>query len=89
MGEAILDWLFERAMPWIIIAFIVFIVAGICIGIYAIYLKSQSQTFTLYKTEWVCTNMQRIPVTTYIKTGDVLVPVMSHQDVCHQWSRQP
>jgi hypothetical protein len=89
MGGAILDWLFERAMPWIIITLIALVVVSIGAGIYALYLKSNSPSFTLYKSEWACTNMQRIPVTTYVKAGDVMIPMTTYHNECHQWNRQP
>jgi hypothetical protein len=88
-GETILDWIMEAAMPWVVIAIVVCVCAAIPAVIYAAHRQSQSPSFTLYKSEWACTNMQRIQTTTYVQSSNALVPITSFSDECHQWSRQP
>lgn len=83
------EWLMKNVvMTLLCIAIVVFVLA-LPFLIYGTYKQSQSPTFTLYKNQWACTNMQRIPITTYVKSGDVMIPVTTYSDECHQWSKQP
>ena len=93
MIDAIIDFCFEKLLPpavaVILVLGLAFVLIGLPVWIFSTYKQSKSPTFTLYKNEWSCTNTQRVPVTTYIKTGDVLLPITTYKNVCHQWSRQP
>jgi hypothetical protein len=90
------DWIFGVfegvmkyiVMPVLIIA-IVLLILALPFILHATWKQSKSPTFTLHKNEWACTNMQRIPITTYIQSGNVMVPVTTYSNECHQWSKQP
>lgn len=49
----------------------------------------KSPTVTLHTSEWACTNMRTIPLVTYVKTGDVIVPIITPIEDCIQWTKQP
>ena len=86
---SILDWLTENVMlPLFLVGLVLLIVAAPFLIYHGIQ-QSKSPTFELYKNQWACTNTQRIPITTYVKSGDVMIPVTTYHDECHQWNRQP
>ena len=83
------DWVMGHlVMPLVLLLVVLFVLALPVLG-YAWWKQSNSPTFTLYKNQWACTNMQRVPITTYVQSGNVMVPVTTYADECHQWSRQP
>lgn len=42
---------------------------------------------TLKKGEWVCTAKHTTTSTTYVQSGNVMVPMVSEIDVCDQYTR--
>lgn len=56
---------------------------AIAMGV-TIYQDSKAETFSLKKGAWVCTDERQRP-TTYIKSGNVLIPVTGSD--CYQWQR--
>lgn len=55
---------------------------------FAMISDSNDPHMSLNKTEWVCMNSRTIPVTTYVKSGNVMVPITSYQKVCDQYNRK-
>ena len=51
--------------------------------------EKREDVLYLKKSEWACTNMTRTVDTMYVKSGDILIPITSYDDVCLTWSRQP
>jgi len=45
--------------------------------------------FVLDKREWACSASHREPTTTYVKSGNVMIPVTSHHTVCDLYARKP
>lgn len=84
MGKDILDWIMEHVFPWFFI--IVFIVGFSLLG-YIVWKPLQSPTFSLHKSEWVCTDMQTAPFTTYMLSGKVMIPITTYKHECYQWSK--
>ena len=87
MGDRILDWVFENIMPWLLIGTLLFLVLLIPAVAIDAWERMKSPTFTLRKSEWVCMQNQRIPTTTYVMSNNVMLPITSYHDECHQWNR--
>jgi len=82
--------LWERvAMPVVILVLCVLVIVGIPVLCYAVYLDMKSPTFSLDKDEWTCTASVERSSTTYVKSGEVLVPITSNYKHCTQWSEKP
>lgn len=88
MGSTILDWLIDNFLPWIVIAALLSAVIGLPVAGYFWWQASQSPTLTLTKSEWACTQSQTVPITTYVQSGTVMIPLTTYTKECHQWSRQ-
>jgi hypothetical protein len=58
-------------------------------AMYQMWKGDNSPTVSLNKSEWACTQTQTIPVTTYILSGKVMVPITTYSRSCTQWNRQP
>lgn len=79
-------WDFELVLASVLIGGVVLLIGFLG---YSGYVQSKTPTFTLYKNQWACTNLQTIPITTYMQSGNVMVPITTYSQECHQWSRQP
>jgi hypothetical protein len=53
-----------------------------------IYHDSQSPTVELHKANWTCTSSHDEAVTTYIKSGNVLMPMTTHHRECDAYERK-
>ena len=85
-----MDFLVERVLfPALVVLIVLAVFIGLPMMLYAEWQQSKSPTFTLHKNEWACTQMQRVPITTYVTSGKVMVPITTYSDECHQWSKQP
>lgn len=88
------SWLYDLT-EWLIDWFGALLVPSLCILIplivvgigYAIYASSNSETFTLKKSEWQCIATEPRTVTTYIQSGKILVPITTTYDECTQYKR--
>ena len=96
MIEYFMDWFFEKALPVILAFLIIAVVLFVGIGSAAIgrhWWMTRNDppptTIVLVKSEWACTSLQRHSTTYYVKSGNVMVPITSNTNVCHQWSKQP
>lgn len=89
MGNDLLDWFFDHVAPWLFLLAIALVAVGIPAYLYAAYQESKQPHISLLKSKWACTDMQRTPITTYVKSGNVMVPMTTYANECHQWSRQP
>jgi len=89
MGERLLDWMLDNVVPWLMSATIGFIVLVIVALPFALYAESQAETFELKKYAWVCSQSVERPTTTYIQTGNIMVPMTTYSKHCTQWSEKP
>ena len=89
MGNSVLDWLFDNVMPWIMNLAIVAIVLLIAAAPFAIYAEYKAEKFYLRKDEWACTASVERPITTYVQSGNVMVPITTYSKHCTQWSERP
>jgi hypothetical protein len=86
----ILDWCMEHLVLPVIIALIVALVfVGLPALGYALWKDAHSPTFTLKKNEWACTQSHERPITTYVQSGKVLIPITSYERVCDTYERRP
>lgn len=88
LGDKIWDWIEEYVMPWVMIGFGVLLIAGVIAFIVALITWISSDSFSLRKDDWICTASHVEEVTTYVKSGDVQVPITSEYDECDQWSKK-
>lgn len=65
------------------------VMAGCAVVLVYAYQTAKSPVITLHKREWACTQVQSIPVTTYVRTGSTMIPLTSQHSECWQWSKQP
>ena len=72
-------------MGWYLLLLIVGLLALMAT---ATYYESKQPHIMLLKSEWACTNTVIVPVTTYVKSGDVMVPIITQTKTCTQWSMQ-
>jgi hypothetical protein len=85
LGMDILDWCFEHIAPWLLLLFI----AVFAIGTPALfYYLLTTEKITLLKAEWECTETVSRPITTYVKSGEVWVPITSYYKHCVQWTEK-
>lgn len=89
MGNSVFDWLMDHVMPWIINVGIVLIVLLFVLAPFAIYAEYKAEKFSLKKDEWSCTASVERPTTTYIQSGNVMVPITTYSKHCTQWSERP
>lgn len=70
-----------------------FIVAPIAIGFiyilwdswYDYYFREQ-QYYNLNQKDWVCSASHSVSSTTYVKSGSVMIPVITYNTVCDQYN---
>lgn len=55
---------------------------------WAMVSSDQSPDITLKKSEWACTESINRATTTYVRSGNVMVPITSNSQVCDQYSRR-
>ena len=88
-SERILDWFIDNVFGWLLIGGIVILAVIIVIAPIAIYADSQRPEFSLKKDEWTCTQFVERASTTYVQSGNVMVPITSYSKHCTQWSEKP
>lgn len=88
MANKILYFFCDNIMPWIMIAAIVFAFIFLPYVGYQLYQKSKSPTFTLIKDEWECREKYRYPVTIYVKSGSIMVPIVTQHEDCILWGKR-
>ena len=89
MGEAVLDWLFDNVMPWLASALIIFFVLFLLGLPFLIWADSKAERFSLKKDRWECSKSIQVPTTTYVQTGNVMVPITTYSTQCTQWTEKP
>lgn len=89
MGNNVLDWLFDHVVPWIVNIGIALIVILIALAPFAIYAEYKAEKFALRKDEWVCSASVERPITTYVQSGNVMVPITTYTKHCTQWTEKP
>ena len=87
MAWNVFEWLMEHVFMW----FFVLLISGACIFLlvipFVIYADSQSPTFSLKKSDWGCSHTHIEQSTTYVMSGQVMIPITSQENVCDQYSR--
>lgn len=83
--EAVEDFV-DDWFGWLLVAFVVVAIAlFVAVNVH----NAKQPHIALLKSEWACTNTQVVPVTTYVKSGDAMVPIVTMMRTCVQWSKQP
>lgn len=79
---------YEKIMAWavLLVGFPLSCVLGVLP--WAAFEDSRDPHISLNKTEWFCTQDHIVPVTTYVKSGSVMVPITSHHRVCTQYNKK-
>jgi hypothetical protein len=89
MGNDLFEWLFEHVVGWLVsLLLIAFILLLIALP-FMIYADSKAERFSLRKDAWECSASVQIPTTTYIQSGNVMVPMTTYSKHCTQWSERP
>jgi len=88
MSDLLLDFFFDRVMPWLTMLFISLVVIAIPVLIFAYISANNSPTFELRKTEWTCTDSRQVSSTIYVQSGNVMTPITTYSDDCHQWAKK-
>lgn len=87
------EFFFDKVAPVVAMGFIglatLAFVIGIPFAVYAFYKESQSPTFELRKDEWTCSASVERQSTTYVQSGNVMVPITNYYNHCTQWSELP
>lgn len=89
LGEKFMEWTFDNIFPWLAGSAIVFVVILIVLAPFAIYAEYKAEKFSLRKDEWNCTASVERASTTYVQSGNVLLPITSYNKQCTQWSAKP
>lgn len=89
LGERVLDWMMEHVVTWLVTLLIVGVVVVLIVAPFAIYADMKAERFSLRKDEWSCSASVERPVTTYIQSGNVMIPITSYTKHCTQWSERP
>jgi len=55
---------------------------------WAMWEDSKDTQLHLNKTEWVCMDSHVVPITTYVKSGNVMVPITNYHRVCDEYRRK-
>ena len=55
---------------------------------WALMADSKDPKLHLNKTEWICMDSHTIPITTYVKSGSVMVPITTYHRVCDEYRRK-
>lgn len=91
--DTVFDFLKEMLIPVIVILlFCVVVGGGLIFGLHALikaFSGPPSPVITLDKDKWACTSLTRDTYTTYVRSGDIMIPITKSDDRCTQWSRQP
>lgn len=85
------DWFIDAVDSYFLIGFLAFIgllLAGSGWVIWIIYQDSQSETFTLSKNHWQCSQSHMEVRTTYISNGKQLTPYVYSEQVCDAYTRK-
>ena len=82
--EDVAGRLLEFFMPLSVILLVVAAVIGIPA---ALYFEYKAEKFYLRKDEWTCIQSHKESVTTYVKSGEVMVPIATWHDVCDIYGR--
>ena len=85
--EGVMEWFGEMIPVFLVLGggFFLFIILPFLF--YGLYLESKSPTFTLKKDEWTITHSHTEPVTTYIMSGKVMIPITTWKEIPDQYNR--
>lgn len=84
----LIDWMVERIMLVFVSVCFLLVFIGLPWFLYAWYTSSKSPTFELRKDQWTCSRSHVETSTYYIKSGSVMVPQISHNAECDEWTRK-
>lgn len=83
IGERVFDWLLENVILWFLVLILMALIITVPIVAYEEYTADK---FYLRKDRWTCSASIRNPTTTYIQSGNVLVPITTYEIHCTQWT---
>lgn len=87
-----MDWLMDNiVMPCMILLMALFVVGLLFLipaFVYWAIQDSKRPTFELKKDDWECTNTYEYTTTAYVMVGKILLPSISHNSECIQWSKK-
>ena len=92
MAWDLMEWFMEHVGGWLLILAGLFAAVLLGVLVYGAYLEifgPPETKITLIKSEWACTGSHNVPITTYVQSGKVMVPITSNHLECTQWSKQP
>ena len=89
LGERAMEWTFDQVMPWLMVLAVAAVVLFLVALPFIIYADMTAERFSLKKAEWSCSASVERPVTTYIQSGSVMVPMTTYTKHCTQWSERP
>lgn len=89
LGERAMEWMFENIVTWLVCLVIVAVVLLVIALPFLIYADSQAERFALRKDEWTCSASIERATTTYVQSGNVMVPITTHSKHCTQWTERP
>lgn len=82
------DFLMDKVMPWFVGLILVVAVGMVLLIPVALYAEYKAEKFYLRKDQWTCTASRLETSTTYIQSGNVMVPITSTHKHCTQWSER-
>lgn len=89
MGERAMEWVFENVVTWLMVGAVAAVVLFLIALPFIIYADMQAERFALKKAEWACSASVERPITTYIQSGNVMIPVTTYSKHCTQWTERP
>lgn len=89
MIDALENFFMDKVVPLLGMSIIAAIVLAVPVIGYALYKDSQSPTFALRKDSWACSASVERSTTTYVQSGNVMVPITTYYKHCTQWTELP
>lgn len=89
MIDTLFDFFMEKCIPVLVMGFFAALVLAVPFGLYTWYKDSQSPTFALRKDSWACSASVERSTTTYVQSGNVMVPITTYYKHCTQWTELP
>lgn len=89
MGGDILEWMIDRIFPWLMILGIIALVVIVALLPFSLYAEYKAEKFSLKKDDWACSASVERASTTYVQSGNVMVPLTTYSKHCTQWTEKP
>lgn len=88
MIDNFIEWFIDGFMRIILLIFIMSIILGIPLEIYAYYQDAKKPTFELKKDEWSCSLEHEYSTTNIVLVGKIMVPQMVTHHDCIRWEHK-